>query len=87
MTSKRPDAPVSRGERILAFMAVGIAIVSFACLMAVLVAPLTGASPESMTAPIWSVLLAVAYIGFPLALLLMIALLVWRLVINRRANR
>ena len=82
MTSKRPDAPVSRGERILAFMAVGIAIVSFACLMAVLVAPLTGASPES-----WSVLLAVAYIGFPLALLLMIALLVWRLVINRRANR
>ena len=81
------SAPVSRAERLLAFMAIGIAFVSFVGLIVVLAAPLVGVDPESMTAPGWQTVFMVAYFGLPTAFLLMMTLLVVRFVANRRANR
>lgn len=81
------QAPVSRAERVVAFMAVGIAIVAFVCLLTVLSAPLFGVPGESMTAPGWQFAFLVAYFGFPLAFVLIIALIITRVVQNRRAAR
>lgn len=79
-------APVSGFERTIAFMAIGIAIVAFICLLVVLTAPLLGVPGESMVAPGWQITFLVAYFGFPVAFLLMIALIITRLVQNRRSR-
>ncbi|MGO2112114.1 MAG: hypothetical protein ACTH31_10925 [Pseudoclavibacter sp.] len=82
--SNSDQAPVSRVERTVAFMAIGIGIVAFLCLMAVLIAPLVGMSAEAMTSPLWQLVFMVAYFGLPLAILIMIGLVIARWVQNRR---
>ncbi|GGA62739.1 hypothetical protein GCM10011490_11490 [Pseudoclavibacter endophyticus] len=78
------QAPVSNVERIVAFMAIGIGVVAFLCLIAVLMAPLLGVPAASLTAPGWQVAFLVAYFGLPLAVLLLIGLVIARIVQNRR---
>lgn len=82
--SNKSQAAVSRVERIVAFVAIGIGVVAFLCLLAVLIAPLAGVPGDSMVAPGWQVAFLVAYFGFPIAVALMLALIVTRLIQNRR---
>lgn len=81
------QAPVSRGERVVAFLAIGLAIVAFIALMAVLSAPLFGVAAEAMAEPVWQATFFVAYFGFPLAFVLIIGLILARILQNRRARQ
>lgn len=83
VTSSASTRP-SRVERILALLAIGIAVIAVACLVAVLVAPLVGVPGSAMVAPGWQVAFLVAYWGLPIAVLLLIGLVISRLAQNRR---
>ncbi|WP_424463082.1 hypothetical protein [Pseudoclavibacter helvolus] len=84
MTSSN-GAPIAKGERILAFMALGIAAISFIALLVLLATPLLGIEVDA-TNPIWPTLLFVTYLGFPVAFLLILSLIIWRIVANRRSR-
>ena len=81
------QAAISQFERIVSFVAVGLAIIAFVALMAVLSAPLFGVAPEAMAEPGWQATFLTAYLGFPLAFVLMISLILTRIVQNRRARQ
>lgn len=85
MTTER--APISAAERILAFMALGIAVVALVCLIVVIGAPVVGVDPGSMTTAGWQLLFLIAYFGFPVAFVLMLSLFVIRIVSNRRRRK
>ncbi len=64
----------TRLERILAFMLVGISVVSVVCLLVVLIATWAGATDFGGT--VWPVVAMTPYFGLPLAFLLLLTLLV-----------
>lgn len=73
-------------ERLLAYLTVGIATVSFIALFAVLLAPLFGVDFAQNDSWIWPACVFVAYWGFPLALILLVIFVIWRVIANRRAQ-
>ncbi|KAB1660371.1 hypothetical protein F8O01_03345 [Pseudoclavibacter chungangensis] len=77
-------APISKVERIIAFMALGIAVIAFVALIVVVGAPLAGVPGDAMTTPLWQTLFLVAYFGLPIAFVLMLTLVIIRIVSNRR---
>lgn len=79
-----PSTRPSRVERTIAAVAIGVAIIAFGCLMAVLLAPALGVPGSSMVAPGWQATFLIAYWGLPLAFLLLIGLVIARLAQNRR---
>ena len=91
MPSTTPDsseaAPIGRAERALALAAIVIAAIAFLCLLVVFVAPLVGLQYGEPPAWYWDALMAIGYYGFPVAFLCVVALLVLRMISNRRANR
>lgn len=72
-------------ERFLAYLAVGIAALSFIALFALLIAPLFGA--DLAASWIWPACMAIAMYGFPAAFILLVVFVVWRVVVNRRTQR
>ncbi|SJM71728.1 hypothetical protein [Gulosibacter sp. 10] len=74
-------------ERILAYLATGIAILAFIGLLTVLLAPLFGVDYATSHLWVWNASMFVAYWGFPVALILVVALLLIRVISNRRAGR
>lgn len=84
MTKSQNQAPVGRGERILANATAVLAIVAFICLLAVLIAPLAGVDFATDAPWFWPVALLVAWWGFPLALIGVAAVIIWRVIANRR---
>lgn len=84
MTKSQNQAPVGRGERILANATAALAIVAFVCLIAVLVAPLFGVDFATDATWFWPIALLVAWWGFPLALIGVAAVIIIRVISNRR---
>ncbi|WP_164509715.1 MULTISPECIES: hypothetical protein [Gulosibacter] len=84
MTKSQNQAPVGRGERVLANATATLAIVAFICLLAVLIAPLMGVDFATDATWFWPVALLVAWWGFPIALIGVTAVIVWRIIANRR---
>ena len=84
MSSSPTHARSPLWEPVLAYAASGVALVAAGALVAVLIAPLAGVAGPALTAPIWRILLGVAYIGLPAALLLVVALVILRVRTNRR---
>lgn len=84
--SNTARTPISNVERIVAFVAIGLAIVAFCCLVAVLAAPALGVAAGALTSSGWQTVFLVAYFGFPVAFVLMLGLIIARIVQNRRAR-
>lgn len=74
-------------ERLLAYLTVGIAAVSFVALFTVLLAPLFGVDFAESDSWLWPTCVFIAYWGFPLALILLIVFVIWRVFANRRAQQ
>jgi hypothetical protein len=79
------DVPVRRLDRILAFMSLGLAVVSIGCFFAIMIARPAGVTDFSQG--IWPVIAVLPLIALPLAFLMILALLIMTFVRRARANR
>lgn len=80
---KRPATTV---EQVLAYSAAILAVLAFVAMITLLLAPLFGVDFAVGPTVLWSVVMAVAYYGFPLAFACLVALLITHVLLNRRAT-
>jgi hypothetical protein len=87
MSTRTPggDVPVRRLDRVLAFMSLGLAVVSIGCFFAILIARPAGVT--DFTEGIWPVIAVLPLIALPIAFLMILALLIMTFVRRARANR
>ena len=87
MSTRTPgeDLPVRRVDRILAFMSLGLTVVSIVCFFVVIAARPAGV--DDFSEGFWPVIVVLPMIGLPLAFVLMITVLVMSFVRRARANR
>ncbi|MBZ4488165.1 multidrug ABC transporter ATPase [Microbacterium sp. cx-55] len=81
------DVPVRRIDRILAFISLGLLILSVACFLAIMIATATGSDHEDFGTGIWPVVGVIVYIAPPLAFVAMVALIIMAFTRRARANR
>ncbi|MFS0868037.1 multidrug ABC transporter ATPase [Microbacterium sp. 179-B 1A2 NHS] len=81
------DIPVRRIDRILAFMSLGLLVLSIVCFFAIIIATGTGMEQADFGAGIWPTVTAIVYIAPPVAFALLLALLIMTLVRRARANK
>ena len=87
MSTRTPggDVPVRRLDRILAFMSLGLAVVSIVCFFAIIIARPAGVT--DFTEGIWPIVAVLPLIALPIAFLMILALLIMTFVRRARANR
>ena len=87
MSTRTPggDVPVRRLDRILAYMSLGLAIVSIVCFFAVIIARPAGVTDFSQG--IWPLIAVLPLIALPVAFLMIVGLLIVTFVRRARANR
>ena len=87
MSTRTPgeDVPIRRLDRILAFMSLGLAVLSIGCFFAVMIARPAGVTDFSQG--IWPVIAVLPLIALPVAFLMIVALLIMTFVRRARANR
>lgn len=83
--SSGPDLPVRRIDRILAYMALGLTIVSIVCFFAVILARPLGVTDFS--AGLWPLVVVLPLIALPIAFVLIVVLLILSFVRRARANK
>ncbi|MFT4220715.1 MAG: multidrug ABC transporter ATPase [Microbacterium sp.] len=83
--SSSPEIPVRRIDRILAFMALGLTVLSIVCFFAVILARPAGVTDFS--AGLWPTVVLLPLVALPIAFLLIVALLVINFVRRSRANK
>ncbi len=87
MTDETPQ-PASRVQRVLAFTAGGLVILSIVCFFVLIIGTWLGAGPDQGSGKgIWPTVELLPLAALPLAFLLIIALLVVSLVSRSRQNR
>lgn len=89
MSTREPDdtAPVRPIDRLLAFMSLGLAVLSIGCFFAIIIGTATGMGQEDFTHGAWPIVSMVPLFGLPLAFLLIIALLIMSFVRRARAAK
>lgn len=87
MSTRTPggDVPVRRLDRILAFMALGLVLVSIGCFVTIMIARPAGVTDFSQG--IWPVIAVLPLIALPIAFLMILSLLIMTFVRRARANR
>jgi FtsH-binding integral membrane protein len=89
MSTRTPgeDVPIRRLDRILAFMSIGLVVLSIVCFFAVMIGTATGMAQEDFAGGVWPVVALLPMIALPLAFLVIVALLIMNMVRRARANR
>jgi len=80
-----PELPVRRIDRILAYMALGLTIVSIVCFFAVILAKPLGI--EDFREGLWPIVVVLPLIALPIAFVMIVALLIMSFVRRSRANK
>jgi uncharacterized BrkB/YihY/UPF0761 family membrane protein len=80
-------APVSRFERILAFMLLGLVLLSVGTFLAIIIGTWQGMGSSDFAGGIWPVVVMVPYIGLPLAFVVLITLMISSVVRRSRENK
>jgi len=83
--SSGPDVPVRRIDRILAFMALGLTILSIVCFFAVILSRPLGV--EDFSAGIWPLVVVLPLIALPIAFVMIVVLLIMSFARRSRANK
>lgn len=83
-TNPSGDVPVRRIDRILAFMSLGLLVLSIASFFAIMIASASGAD---MSTGIWPIVGVLVYIAPIVAFALLLAVLIMSFVRRARANR
>lgn len=85
MSTNTPgDVPVRRIDRILAFMSLGLLVLSIVCFFAIMIGSSSGAT---MASGIWPFIGVLVYIAPIVAFVLMLVVLIMSFVRRARANR
>jgi TRAP-type C4-dicarboxylate transport system permease small subunit len=88
MTTKSPaDPPVRRIDRILAYMALGIAVLSVLCLFAIMISTAAGMQHDDYAGGAWPIVATLPLIGLPIAFVLILVLLITSIVRRGKAGR
>jgi FtsH-binding integral membrane protein len=75
-----------RLERVLAFMSLGIALLSIGCFFAIMIGTATGMTRDDFLSGAWPFVATLPNIGLPLAFALIVALIIVTWVRRKRAN-
>jgi uncharacterized BrkB/YihY/UPF0761 family membrane protein len=86
VTANNP-APVSRFERILAFMLLGLVLLSVGTFLAIIIGTWQGMGSSDFAGGIWPVVVMVPYIGLPLAFVVLITLMITNVIRRSRENK
>jgi uncharacterized BrkB/YihY/UPF0761 family membrane protein len=86
VTAKNPSH-VSRFERVLAFMLLGLVLLSVGTFLAIIIGTWQGMGSADFASGIWPVVVMVPYIGLPLAFVLLITLMITSVVRRSRENK
>ncbi|MDU0367563.1 multidrug ABC transporter ATPase [Microbacterium sp. KSW4-17] len=78
------DVPVRRIDRILAFMSLGLLVLSIVCFFAIIVGSSSGAD---MGSGIWPTIGVIVYIAPPVAFVCLLAVLIMSFARRARANK
>ncbi|SDP00284.1 hypothetical protein SAMN04487848_2937 [Microbacterium sp. ru370.1] len=78
------DVPVRRIDRILAFMSLGLLVLSIVCFFAIIVGSSSGAD---MGSGLWPTIGVIVYIAPPIAFACLLAVLIMSFVRRARANK
>jgi FtsH-binding integral membrane protein len=86
MSTRTPgeDVPIRRLDRILAFMSLGLLLLSVVCFFAIMIASSAGAD---FSTGVWPVIGLIVYIAPILAFVLLLIVLIMTFVRRARANR
>lgn len=87
MSTRTPDGdvPIRRIDRILAFMSLGLGIVSIVCFFVVILARPAGVT--NFAEGIWPTIVVLPLVALPIAFLMMMAVLIMSFVRRARANK
>lgn len=80
-----PELPVRRIDRILAYMALGLTVLSIVCFFAVILARPLGV--DDFTEGVWPLVVVLPLIALPIAFVMIVVLLVMSFVRRSRANK
>jgi len=81
------DLPVRRIDRILAFMSLGLLLLSIACFAAIMIGSASGLEHADFQSGVWPTVSAVIYFAPIIAFLLLLAVLIMTFVRKARAGR
>lgn len=89
MTKPAPadDVPVRRIDRILAFMSLGLLVLSVVCFFSIMIATATGATPESFSSGIWPLVSMLTLVAPIAAFAMLFAVLIMTFIRKARANK
>ena len=80
-----PDLPVRRIDRVLAFMALGLTVVSIVCFFVVILARPAGVTDFSQG--IWPLIVVLPLLALPVAFVMIVTLLIMSFVRRSRLNK
>lgn len=80
-----PELPVRRIDRILAYMALGLTIVSILCFFAVILAKPLGV--EDFSEGVWPLVVVLPLVALPIAFVMIVVLLIMSFVRRSRAGK
>ena len=80
-----PDLPVRRIDRVLAFMALGLTVLSIVCFFAVILARPAGVTDISQG--IWPLVVVLPLLALPIAFVMIVTLLIMSFVRRSRLNK
>lgn len=86
-TNTPAEPPVRRIDRVLAFMALGIAVLSVLCFFAIMISTAAGMQHEDYATGVWPVVAVLPVVGLPIAFVLILVLLIMSFVRRGRAGR
>lgn len=81
------DLPVRRIDRILAFMSLGLLVLSIVCFLSIMIGTASGMVQADFAAGLWPVVGTIVYIAPILAFVLLVAVLIMTFVRRARANK
>jgi TRAP-type C4-dicarboxylate transport system permease small subunit len=82
------DLPVRRIDRVLAFMSLGLLVLSIACFLAIIIGTWAFDMQQAdFASGAWPVVAMVVYVAPPVAFALLVALLIMTFVRRARANK
>ena len=86
MSTRTPDGdvPIRRIDRILAFMSMGLLLLSVICFFAIIIGSSSGAN---MGTGVWPAIGLLVYIAPPVAFVCLVAVLIMSFVRRARANK
>lgn len=81
------DIPVRRIDRILAFMSLGLLVLSVVCFVAIMIGSASGMTHEDFGVGVWPTVGAVVYIAPIVAFLLLMTVLIMTFIRKARAGK